>query len=606
MMGDVEAALADGDRALHTDGDLPASRLSFDRAYDLAARAGDQDSMALAALGLAGLWVSERRTVTGAVMLEDRLARALAVLDAASPLALRIRIRLAAEADYRTGEQERILRLLDEIRQAGDVRATGAALALAEALSGAHHCLLGPDDLTLRRDLAVELIRVSFRTERRSDRLMGLLWQTVDSYAAGDPHAGRRLGELRDQLAQRDHAAVGFVVSAMEVMLAIRAGQLRDAESLVTICAKNGVTAGDVDSEWWPGAQLVTIRWYQGRLTELLPMLRERIHSPALSAVDNSSVAALAVAAAQHGDRHTAASCLAVLRAGDLTELPRSSSWLVTMNGIVEAAALLGDTEVAARAYQLLRPYAHLPMVGGLGITCFGSVRQALGVAAMTLGHTDEAVDHCRAAVEHNLALAHWPAVISARRRLAQACRQRGQPGDAEAAGRELDAAATEAAALGLAVAGGGSSELAGTGVAECERVGRKWRITLRDRNIVVPDSVGMLHLAVLIASPRQDIPAADLVAGLAGLAGLASATSGRRTAQPVLDDEAIGEYRSRLRSSTRRSTAWNRGRVRQVPTARGPTVRGLTVNGSWPSSPARRDSAGVRGPFLTRPNEPG
>ena len=33
---------------------------------------------------------------------------------------------------------------------------------------------------TLRRELAVELIKDSFRTGRRSDRLMGLLWQTVD------------------------------------------------------------------------------------------------------------------------------------------------------------------------------------------------------------------------------------------------------------------------------------------------------------------------------------------------------------------------------------------------------------------------------------------
>ena len=85
-------------------------------------------------------------------------------------------------------------------------------------------------------------------------------------FAEGDPHAGRFLGELRDHLDQHDHPAVGFVVSAIEVMLAIRAGDLDDAESLAIICAKSGATAGDIDREWWPGAQLVTIRWYQGRL----------------------------------------------------------------------------------------------------------------------------------------------------------------------------------------------------------------------------------------------------------------------------------------------------------------------------------------------------
>ncbi len=444
LSDELHAALADGDRALNTDGDLRASRQSFERAYQLAELAGDGPAMAVAVLGLAGLWVSERRTVTGSVMLEARLQHVLSLLDEHSCIALRVRARLAGEADYRRGETAGILAVLDEARAARD------SVPLAEALSLAHHCLLGPDYVTLRRELAVELIKASFRTERRSDRLMGLMWQTVDSYSAGDPHAGRFLGELRENLDQGDHPAVGFVVSAIEVMLAIRAGDLDEAESLASICAKNGATAGDIDAQWWPSAQLATIRWYQGRLVELLPMLTDRVRSPALSAVDNSAVAGLAVAAALGGDGRTAASCLAMLRGSDLARLPRSSSWLVTMNGIVEAAYLVQEADIAAEAYELLRPYAQLPMVGSLGVTCFGSTHQALGIAALAAGQLDRAVDHLRAAVQHNLALAHWPAVVSSRQRLARAHQLRGHPGDDEAAGRELDAAASESRALGI------------------------------------------------------------------------------------------------------------------------------------------------------------
>ena len=445
---DLRDALAGGARAQDADGDLQASRQHFERAYRLAEQAGDVRSRALAALGLAGLWVDERRTVTSAVLLEARLQHVLAPLDAHSSLALRIRARLAGEADYLRGEHAAILAVLHEARAAAD------PVPLAEALSLAHHCLLGPDHVRLRRDLAVELIKASFRTERRADLLMGLLWQTVNAYSEGDPHAGRLLGELRGQLGQRGHLAVGFVVSAMDVMLAIRAGRLEEAESLAKICATNGTAAGDIDSEWWPGAQLVTIRWYQGRLGELLPMLRDLVQCPVLSAVDNSSVAALAVAAALGGDRQTAASSLAVLCGSDLARLPRSSSWLVTMNGIVEAAALLGDAGVAQQAYELLRPHASLPMVGSLGITCFGTTHQALGVASLTSGHLDRAIDHLRAAVQQNLALAHWPAVIASRQRLTQALQLRGRPADGAAAQCELDSATSEAAALGLPVPG--------------------------------------------------------------------------------------------------------------------------------------------------------
>ncbi len=397
----LRSALAAGDRALHADGDLHASRRHFEQAYELAGAAGDVHAVALAALGLAGLWVSERRTVSGAAQLEARLQHVLPLLKADTPLALRIRSRLAAEADYRHGQHEAIMAVLAEIRAGPDPD----PVVLAEALSLAHHCLLGPDDVRLRRELAAELIKTSFRTQRRGDLLMGLLWRTADSFAEGDPHAERFLGELRDHLTEHDHLAIGFVVSAIDVMLAIRAGRFDQAEALVASCAKSGEAAGDIDNEWWPGAQLVTIRWYQGRLTELLPMLQAQANSPGLSSVDDSSVAALAVAAALRGDRRTAASSLAVLSGGGLGSLARSSSWLVTMNGIVEAAFLLDDADIAARAYELLRPYAHLPMVGSLGITCFGSTEHALGVASLTSGHVGRSIDHLRAAVQRNLAL---------------------------------------------------------------------------------------------------------------------------------------------------------------------------------------------------------
>jgi hypothetical protein len=370
---ELKAALAAGARAQHEDGNLEASRQSFERAYRLAEQAGHAESMALAALGVAGLWVRERRTVTSAVLLEARLQHVFTLLDPASALALRVRTRLAGEADYFRGTHDAILAALDE------VRATGDPALIAEALRIAHHCLLGPEHVTRRRELAVELTKASFRTGRRGDLLMGLLWQTADAYCAGDPHAGRLLGELKEHLEQGDHLAVGFVVSAIDVMLAIRAGRFDEAEALAAACARRGAAAGDPDHDWWAAAQMVTIRWYQGRLTELLPMLHDRVHSPVLSAVDNSAVAALAVAAALGGDRPGAASSLATLCGSDLGALPRSSAWLVTMNGIVEAAYLLEEADVAARAYELLRPYADLPMIGSLGITCFGSAQPAAG-----------------------------------------------------------------------------------------------------------------------------------------------------------------------------------------------------------------------------------
>jgi hypothetical protein len=215
------------------------------------------------------------------------------------------------------------------------------------------------------------------------------------------------------------------------------------------------------------------------------------------------------------------------------------------MNGIVEAAYLLDQADVATQAYELLRPYADLPMIGSLGITCFGSAQHALGVAALTSGQLDLAIERLHAAVQHNLALAHWPALVASRQRLAQAYALRGWPQDAGAARRELDAATSEATAVGLPVP---DQHVSGpsAAAAECHRAGRKWRLALRNRSVLVEDSIGMVHLAVLIANPRQEILAADLVAGLAGLSGAAAGDVG--AAHPVLDHEAIAEYRNRLK----------------------------------------------------------
>lgn len=540
--------MAMGERALHIDGDLAAARSWFNRAYELAEEAGEGRLMAAAALGLGGLWVHEHRPAAAAACIEARQRTAVSMLDPRSSLALRMRARLAAEADYRAGGCATILPILGEARRAED------PVALAEALSLAHHCLLGPMHAGMRLGLAEELLREGSRTNRPSDVLMGLLWRTVDLFMLGDPHAERSFAELAGCGQTERNAAVGFVVSAMRVMLGIRSGRLTDAERLAADCAERGRVVGDADHLGWYGAQLVAIRWYQGRIGELVGTLSEIVNAPTLSVVDNGFLAALAVAAATAGDSRQACGALARLCSGDLGQLPRSSSWLTAMNGVVEAAALLGDSDTAARAYALLLPYARLPIMASLGVACFGSAHHALGVASLTTGEPSRAVEHLRTAIEQNMALGHWPAAALSRHRLGQALTLRGERGDVRAAEAEQAGAAREAASLGMmlpATAGmelGPSDALPETYTAVCTRSGRRWRIDLGERSAVVDDSVGIRYLATLIANPAIEIPSLDLAAprGPGGRDGTQSRPEA--PAQMVLDEVALRQYRQRLR----------------------------------------------------------
>ncbi|MEV4512259.1 hypothetical protein AB0K00_25255 [Dactylosporangium sp. NPDC049525] len=80
---------------------------------------------------------------------------------------------------------------------------------------------------------------------------------------------------------------------------------------------------------------------------------------------------------------------------------------------------------------------------------------------------------------------------------------------------------------------------------ATCVRDGLQWRIGLAGRSVLVGHSVGMLHLAVLLANPGTEVPAVDLAAGVASLGGRNARAGG--STQPVLDRAAVQEYRRRL-----------------------------------------------------------
>ncbi|MFB4296691.1 hypothetical protein [Actinomadura sp. NTSP31] len=530
------------------DGDPWTARGHFAAAYGQAERGGDPHMLARAALGLGGLWAQEQRTVADAAATRTRQRAALSRLDPRSVLALRLRIRLTAEQAYRTGDSGPILAQVAEARVVGD------PVAKVEALTLAHYCTMGPGHGPLRLELAQELIGEASGTGRPGDLLVGLLLHTVDLFLDAHPHAARSLAELRELLASHEHKAVRAVVEVIEVMLDIRAGRLAAAGAQAETWAERGAMAAGVNARAWYGGQLGTIRWFQGRIAELLPMLSDLVDSPTLSETDYSTYASLALAAASAGDRPLATSMLARLRGRGLAALPEAASWLLTMYCVAETAWLLGDAAVAAEAAVLLAPYVRLPVIAGHGITCLGSVHHSLGMAALTTGDADGATGHLRAAVHDNTSLGHRPAAALSRARLAQALALPGRSQDLAAAEAELVVAAKEAAELHMPPPPGiergtvrlrddtGGAPGRGTTVV-CRRRGKRWDVELSGRVAAVDHCVGLEYLAVLMANPGQEMPAAELAAGHGGQGPAGSATP----AQPLLDEAAKRQYKQRL-----------------------------------------------------------
>jgi hypothetical protein len=381
-------------------------------------------------------------------------------------------------------------------------------------------------------------------TGRSADIVLGLLWRSVDLFLRGDRPAERAYADLVAYEPATRNAAVGAAIGAMQIMLAIRAGRLADAEALAEEGARAGAAAGHPDWMSWYVAQVVAIRWFQGRIGGLTDTLAAIAGSSAVSVVDNSFLATRALACAAAGETRQARSALARAVCRDLPTMPTSTSWLWTITAAIEAAALLGDAAAAGRAHELLLPYGHLPVMASIGVACLGSARQPLGIACLITGDVDGAVEHLTAALEHNAALGHWPAAALARHRLAQALVRRGAPGDGKVGTTLLAEAAAESAELGMRLpAPAPRQRRAGPSPPVCTRRGRRWRIELAGRAADVEDMVGLRHLAVLLANPGLPIPAVDL-------AGSGRPGSGVELShQPILDGEAVRSYRARLQA---------------------------------------------------------
>ena len=146
--------------------------------------------------------------------------------------------------------------------------------------------------------------------------------------------------------------------------------------------------------------QLFALRLHRGRLGELTDVLRAMVDSGVDAPAYRSG---LAQAAAQRGDLALARRELDFLAAGGFTCLPNDSSRITTLVTIAEVAATVGDEERAATLIEHLLPYAHLNVVVGPALGCFGAVARYLGLLATTCGRFEDAERYfvARAVAQH-------------------------------------------------------------------------------------------------------------------------------------------------------------------------------------------------------------
>lgn len=545
-------------------GRLAEARTRFARAVAVAEQEDDPVLVAEAVLGLGGYWLTESRPPVERARIQALQRSALAALPE-HHVALRCRLfaRLAAEDFYNGGPLEPVYEALDAARRCGD------QVALADALSLCHHALFVPEHTHARLDLADELVRVGAEAEHGVLGLMGLCWRTLDLLHLGDPRATRALEDLRHRADALACQVVLYVVDLIDVTLQKRAGRLEQAEKLAQSAFERGEMAGDADAFAYYGGQVAATRWLQGRSGELVQLVDGITSSPQLHEADFAYRASGAVFASEAGQRERAREVLDQLAGDGLAALPQSSTWLVGMMSIVELAAALDDQDVARQAYDLLHPFAGLPLVASLGVCCFGSTHRPLGIAARTFGDPELAIDHLEKAIAANQRLGNRPMVVLAQAELGALLgsspdgeRQARAPGlFTQAIERAEAMGMTERAATWRTQLDALASGLERPDQADLEdgrrsrpdttqrlrpdqgvirREGRSWMVAVGEHRVLVGDLVGMGYLAELLTHPGQPIPALALASGYQTVTDALQ--------HEVLDEEARSAYTTRAR----------------------------------------------------------
>ncbi|HEU4980402.1 MAG TPA: AAA family ATPase, partial [Solirubrobacterales bacterium] len=403
------------------------ARNAFERAAESARRLDDTDSLVGAAIGIAMMSDAGRLDAELLTLLDEsldrigteRTARRAALLSAKS-----------AEMYWVDNDISESARLVDEAIEIA--REVDAPTTLAAALHRKIFIPTGPNASRERLAIANEMLELG---ESHGDREAVLrahayrLWQFLE---LGDlPAVDRELAaysRLANELRMPEHTWHTYALRGMRVLLD---GDIGEAERLAEEARCAGERAEQPLASQYYGIQMIQIRSMQGRSAELLPNARELAQRfPAIPAWRTAVI----TLAARSGDHELAQRELKRIAADDFAAIPMDANWFTAMSLMGEAMALIGDTEHARRAYEVLAPYQGLVIVVGRAAGCNGPIDRVLGLLARTIGWIDDAERHLAKAMEITTRMGDRPGMTLSRLELAELLLERNRADDRDRA----------------------------------------------------------------------------------------------------------------------------------------------------------------------------
>jgi hypothetical protein len=500
------------------------------------------------------------------VLLEEALER---IGPGDGVLRARLLARIATALYYRLGTAERRDALVTEA--VAMARRIGDPATLAYVLINGQLGTWGPDTTERDLDWVDELLVL---TEEAGNAELALATRTrqIDYLLELDDVVGADIALLAlDRTAQEspDPRARAYV-PLQRARRAAMEGAFELAEECNTEAANVGVALEDRMVQLLAAAQLTMLRWTQGRLGEVVDLLRG--WADAAPAIVGWR-AALARAYCDLDRDAEARRELERLDQRGFGQLPRYNGWLNMVALLSEVCAHLGDARRASALYELLLRFERRNVVTPQCVFD-GPVTRYLGILATATGDWEDAERHfesARKTCARQNARPFVPLVDIDQARMLAA---RDRPGDRSRALGLLGEAIPIANELGMQrIVERGEQVLQALGdvqaapaeeahqpreaptaaVASMRREGDVWALDYDRRVVRIRDSKGAHYLAALLSSPGVEIHSLELAGASsdAGPRGRAERAEGLSAfgdnAGPALDATAKIAYRRRI-----------------------------------------------------------
>ena len=361
----------------------PEFRATLLRASRLAREAHDTNRLVQAVLANHRGFVSE----TGRVDDErvEMLDAALAAIGERDNAArAKLLATLASELTF-AGDWERRKALSDASVAIAD--RLGDPATVAEVLAVRFITTWTPETLEQRISDTARELAIAEEMGSPLARFRGLHWRAAAAVEAGDMDLAATLVERESEVARRlNQPTAGWLAAYDRATQALIHGLLVEAERSAEDAAKIALESGEPEAAAFYAGQLLNIRFEQGRLGELEPLIAEQVKAnPGIPAFRG----ALTLARCEAGMLEQAAEVLAVDTASGFTELGYDSNWLAGIVIYAEATARIGDRDAASKLYELLGPYRH--QIAFNSATTWGAVERHLGNLERVLGRPEEA-----------------------------------------------------------------------------------------------------------------------------------------------------------------------------------------------------------------------